>query len=76
MVNYVPMANACDLCGKKRDVGHNVSHAKNRTQKIRKPNLHAHKMQMGESKLKLKLCTKCLRSVKAAAKPAVPVVAA
>ena len=76
MVNYVPMANACDLCGKKRDVGHNVSHAKNRTQKIRKPNLHTHKMQMGESKLKLKLCTKCLRSVKAAAKPATPVVTA
>jgi large subunit ribosomal protein L28 len=58
------MANACDLCGKRRDVGHNVSHAKNRTQRIRKPNLHAHRMQMGDSKLKLKLCTKCLRSVK------------
>ncbi len=63
------MANACDLCGKKRDVGHNVSHAKNRTQKIRKPNLHAHRMSMGESSLKLKLCTKCLRSVKSASKP-------
>lgn len=70
------MANACDLCGKKRDVGHNVSHAKNRTQKIRKPNLHAHRMQMGESKLRLKLCTKCLRSVKAASVPTAPVVAA
>ena len=58
------MANACDLCGKKRDVGHSVSHAKNRTQRIRKPNLNSHKMQLGESKLKLKLCTKCLRSVK------------
>lgn len=65
------MANACDLCGKKRDVGHNVSHAKNRTRRIRKPNLHAHKMQMGESKLRLKLCTKCLRSVKAASAPVV-----
>ncbi|MFH2085581.1 MAG: 50S ribosomal protein L28 [bacterium] len=64
------MANACDLCGKKRDVGHNVSHAKNRTQRIRKPNLHAHRMQMGESKLRLRLCTKCLRSVKAASQPA------
>ncbi len=70
------MANACDLCGKKRNVGHNVSHAKNRTQRIRKPNLHSHKMQMGESKLRLRLCTKCLRSVKAASKPAVATVAA
>lgn len=69
------MANACDLCGKKRDVGHNVSHAKNRTQRIRKPNLHAHRMQMGESKLRLKLCTKCLRSVKATSATVAPVVA-
>lgn len=63
------MANACDFCGKKRDVGHNVSHAKNRTQRIRKPNLHTHRLQITEGKLKLRLCTKCLRSVKAAAKP-------
>lgn len=70
------MANACDLCGKKRDVGHNVSHAKNRTQRIRKPNLHSHKMQIGESKLRLRLCTKCLRSVKAAEKPTVKVATA
>ncbi len=60
------MANACDLCGKKRDVGHNVSHAKNRTQRIRKPNLHAHRMKMEEGTLRLKLCTKCLRTVKGA----------
>lgn len=76
------MANACDLCGKKRDVGHNVSHAKNRTQKIRKPNLHAHRMQMGltpageKTSIKLRLCTKCLRTVKASTAPALPIVAA
>lgn len=79
------MANACDLCGKKRDVGHNVSHAKNRTQRIRKPNLHAHRMQIpaspsatqgtGTTSLRLKLCTKCLRTVKAGAvAPAVPAI--
>ena len=74
------MANACDLCGKKRDVGHSVSHAKNRTQRIRKPNLHAHRMQIppsptatvgtGSTSIRLKLCTKCLRTVKSAAQPA------
>lgn len=73
------MANACDLCGKKRDVGHNVSHAKNRTQRIRKPNLHAHRLQIphlstdtvgtGPTSIRLKLCTKCLRTVKSAAQP-------
>jgi len=80
------MANACDLCGKKRDVGHNVSHAKNRTQRVRKPNLHSHRMQIpasplatqgtGATSIRLKLCIKCLRSVKTASAPLVPVVAA
>lgn len=64
------MAYKCDFCGKKRDVGHNVSHAKNRTQRIRKPNLHTHRLQTAEGKLKLLLCTKCLRTIKAASKPA------
>lgn len=58
------MANACDICGKKRDVGHNVSHAKNRTQRIRMPNLHTHHLATPEGKLKMRLCTKCIRSVK------------
>jgi large subunit ribosomal protein L28 len=64
------MAYACDLCGKKRDVGHNVSHAKNRTQRIRKPNLHAHRVQTAEGTLRVRLCTKCLRTMKSAAAPA------
>ena len=62
------MANVCAICGKKRDVGHNVSHAKNRTQRIRLPNLHTHRLVTAEGKLKLRLCTKCLRSVKAGEK--------
>ncbi len=58
------MANVCELCGKKRDVGHNVSHAKNRTQRIRKPNLHTHRLVTPDGKIKTRLCTKCLRTVK------------
>lgn len=65
------MANTCDLCSKKRDVGHNVSHSKRRTQRIRKPNLHAHNLMTDEGKVKMSLCTKCLRMVKSASKPAV-----
>ncbi len=62
------MANVCDRCGKRRDVGHNVSHAKNRTQRVRKPNLHTYRAQTSEGKLRLTLCTKCLRQVKAVQK--------
>lgn len=58
------MANVCDICGKGRDVGHNVSHAKNRSQRIRKPNLHTHRMATVTGKLKMKLCTKCKRLAK------------
>lgn len=46
----------CDNCGKGVMYGHNVSHAKNRTRKIFKPNLHNFKG--------MRLCTKCLRKVK------------
>ncbi len=60
------MANVCAVCGKGRDVGHNVSHAKNRTQRIRKPNLHTHKLMVGEEGVRVRLCTKCLRLVKKA----------
>lgn len=46
--------------------GHNVSHAKNRTQKIFRPNLHAVRIQVGSTMKRMKLCTKCLRMVKKA----------
>lgn len=41
--------------------GHNVSHAKNRTRKIFKPNLHKTRILIGTTRKKMKLCTKCLR---------------
>lgn len=58
------MANVCEMCGKGRDVGHNVSHAKNRTSRVRKPNLHTHRAKTAEGTVKMTLCTKCLRMVK------------
>lgn len=65
------MAMRCMNCGKGVMYGHNVSHAKNRTRKVFKPNLHAAHVQMGTTKVKVRLCTKCLRVVKNAAKPQV-----
>ena len=44
--------------------GHNVSHAKNRTRKIFKPNLHSAKVVVNGIKKSMKLCTKCLRILK------------
>ena len=33
------MARTCDICGKHRSVGHNVSHANNKTKRTWQPNL-------------------------------------
>lgn len=62
------MALACDRCGKTYDHGNKVSHAKNRTKTMRMPNLHRANVKVGDSRLKLKLCTKCIRVVRASQK--------
>lgn len=51
-------------CGKGVMYGHNVSHSKRRTRKIFKPNLHSSRIQTTTGFVRLKLCTKCLRTIK------------
>lgn len=54
----------CAICHKGVQYANNVSHAKNRTKKIRRPNLHSHKLVIDGVKTKVKLCTKCKRAVR------------
>ncbi|MBI2195474.1 MAG: 50S ribosomal protein L28 [Candidatus Levybacteria bacterium] len=54
----------CAICKKGIMVGHNVSHAKNRTRKIFKPNLHMARVTINGVTRRVKLCTKCLRTIK------------
>lgn len=54
----------CANCGKGVMYGHNVSHAKNRTRKIFRPNLHAARVVVGSNTKRVRLCTKCLRMYK------------
>lgn len=66
----------CYNCGKGIMVGHNVSHAKNRTRKIFKPNLHVAKIILNGGAKRVRLCTKCLRQLKSPkASSAAPVAA-
>ena len=58
------MALKCDNCGKGIMYGHNVSHAKNRTKRIFKPNLHVARIAVEEGMKRVRLCTKCLRLFK------------
>jgi large subunit ribosomal protein L28 len=53
--------NKCANCGKGIMYGHNVSHAKNRTRRIFRPNLHEARVLIGTTRRRMKLCTKCLR---------------
>jgi large subunit ribosomal protein L28 len=58
------MAAQCFNCGKGIMYGHNVSHAKNRTRKIFKPNLHSVRIIINGVAKRVKLCTKCVRKFK------------
>jgi large subunit ribosomal protein L28 len=54
----------CEICGKKPSFGNNVSHAKNRTRRMWRPNVQKTTLTLdGGVAVQVKLCTKCLRTV-------------
>ena len=52
----------CSVCGKKRVVGNNVSHANNRTKRVVMPNLQRISVITGSGIKKVSVCTRCVRS--------------
>jgi large subunit ribosomal protein L28 len=62
---FLDMSRICELTGKGRQVGHNVSHANNKTKRTFLPNLHNVTLisdTLGQS-YKLRVSTHGLRSV-------------
>jgi len=57
----------CYKCGKGAQHILQVSHAKQRTSKWSKPNLHSAKVKTADGVKKVKMCTKCLRRHKQSA---------
>ncbi|MCS7280842.1 MAG: 50S ribosomal protein L28 [Desulfobacterota bacterium] len=55
------MARTCEICGKGRQVGYNVSHANNRTKRVWLPNLQNITIIDGKTKRKARVCTKCIK---------------
>ena len=53
---------SCSVCGKKKIVGNNVSHANNRTKRQIMPNLQRIRVVTGNSVKRVYVCTRCLRS--------------
>lgn len=56
----------CEISGKGMQFGHNVSHAMNATNRVWKPNLQPVTITINGAPLKVKVCTKVLKSVKGA----------
>jgi large subunit ribosomal protein L28 len=55
------MSRICDICGKGKQIGYNVSHANNKTKKEWLPNLQTVKIVQDGTTKKAKLCAKCIK---------------
>jgi len=60
------MARTCEICGKIRSVGNNVSHANNKTKRVWQPNLQSVRANIAGTVRRILVCTRCLRSGKVA----------
>ncbi|HWP59053.1 MAG TPA: 50S ribosomal protein L28 [Candidatus Acidoferrales bacterium] len=56
------MARVCFICGKGRSVGHNVSHANNKSKRVWQPNLQRVKALVDGAVRSIRVCTRCIRS--------------
>lgn len=53
----------CSVCGKGPSVGHNVSHANNKTKKVWKPNIQRVKTVSSNGTVRhVQVCTACIKS--------------
>lgn len=57
------MSKVCAVCGKRPQVGNNVSHANNKTKRRFNPNLQQVRAQLPSGEVcRISVCTRCLRS--------------
>lgn len=60
----IPMAQKCEITGKGKQFGHNVSFSQRRTKKVWKPNLQKKTFEMDGKKVTMKLSTQAIRTLK------------
>jgi len=58
------MAHKCEVTGKGKQFGHNVSHSKRRTQKVWKPNLQTRRVEIDGKKVKMKVSAAGIRTLR------------
>lgn len=56
------MARNCEICGKGRSVGHNVSHANNKTKRSWRPNLQRVRARIAGQVRRVLVCTQCIHA--------------
>lgn len=54
----------CDITGKGKQYGNNVSFSQRHTKKVWKPNLQTKTLTVGGKKIKMKVSTQAIRSLK------------
>jgi large subunit ribosomal protein L28 len=57
------MAGKCEVCGKTKSFGHNVSHSKRRTNRDFRPNVHRKKVTIDGQLRTVDVCTRCMRTL-------------
>ncbi len=55
------MARVCEICGKGKQIGCNVSHANNKTKREWLPNLQSVRIMKDGVAKKTRICTKCIK---------------
>ncbi|AOT68409.1 MULTISPECIES: 50S ribosomal protein L28 [Geosporobacter] len=58
------MSRSCDVCGKGRLSGNNVSHSNRHTRRVWSANIKKVKAVVNGSPKRISVCTRCLRSNK------------
>ncbi len=53
----------CEVCGKTRTFGHNVSHSKRRTNRDWLPNVHSKTIMLNGKLQRVSVCTRCMRTL-------------
>ena len=53
----------CEVCGKTGSAGFNVSHSNRHTKRRFRPNVHRHTLLIGGQVRRVKICTRCLRTL-------------
>ncbi|HEC23709.1 MAG TPA: 50S ribosomal protein L28 [Chloroflexi bacterium] len=53
----------CEICGKKPQFGHNVSHSMRHTKRKFKPNIQTVRIMRNGRMVRVKACAKCIKTL-------------